>query len=45
MVVVRLYNNGMRGVANHRYTISPMVIDAMVEQGWIVEGPVFCTPP
>lgn len=45
MIVVRLYNNGMRGVANHRYTISPTVIDAMVAQGWIVEGPVFCTPP
>jgi hypothetical protein len=45
MIVVRLYNNGMRGVANHRYTISPDVIDAMVDDGWIVEGPVFCTPP
>jgi hypothetical protein len=42
---VRLYNNGMRGVANHRYTISPGVIDDMVERGWVVEGPVFCVPP
>jgi dienelactone hydrolase len=45
MIVVRLYNNGMRGVANHRYVISPDVIDTMVGQGWIVEGPVFCVPP
>jgi dienelactone hydrolase len=45
MIVVRLYNNGMRGVANHRYTITPTVIDEMVRQGWVVEGPVFCTPP
>ena len=45
MEVVRLYNNGMGGVANHRYTISITVINEMISQGWILEGPVFCTPP
>lgn len=45
MLVVRLYNNGMGGVANHRYTTSPTVINEMVDDGWIVEGPVFCMPP
>lgn len=45
MLVVRLYNNGMDGVANHRYTISPTVINEMVDEGWVVEGPVLCTPP
>ena len=45
MLVVRLYNNNKDGVANHRYTTSPTIINEMVDQGWIVEGPVFCTPP
>ncbi len=45
MTVVRLYNNGIGGVANHRYTISPTIINQMVDQGWVVEGPTMCTPP
>jgi hypothetical protein len=45
MIVVRMYNNGIGGVANHRYTNSPTIINQMVDQGWIVEGPVFCAPP
>ncbi|MEP7062393.1 MAG: hypothetical protein ABI881_08340 [Betaproteobacteria bacterium] len=45
MIIVRLYNNGIGGVANHRYTNSPTIINQMVSEGWVVEGPVFCTPP
>jgi hypothetical protein len=44
-VVQRLYNNGMGGNANHRYLTSSTVIGDMVASGWILEGPVFCTPP
>lgn len=44
-VVRRLYNNGMRGQANHRYLTSTTVLADMVDRGWSVEGPVFCTPP
>ena len=44
-VVTRLYNNGKGGQANHRYTTSHEVAGDMVGEGWLVEGPVFCTPP
>jgi dienelactone hydrolase len=44
-VVTRLYNDGKGGQANHRYTTSHEVAGDMVGEGWIVEGPVFCTPP
>jgi len=44
-VVTRLYNNGKGGQANHRYTTSREVAGDMLGEGWIVEGPVFCTPP
>ncbi len=44
MTVTRLYNNGMGGQANHRYLTSHSEIAVMVSRGWIVEGPVFCTP-
>jgi dienelactone hydrolase len=44
-VVTRLYNNGKGGQANHRYATSHEVAGNMVGEGWIVEGPVFCTPP
>ena len=44
-LVTRLYNNGMRGTANHRYLTSHSEIGDMLGRGWIVEGPVFCTPP
>jgi serine protease len=42
--VTRLYNNGMRGQANHRYLTDPAEIDATIARGWILEGPVFCVP-
>ena len=43
--VLRLYNNGMGGQANHRYTTSRSETRAMQANGWIVEGPVFCGIP
>ena len=42
--VLRLYNNGQGGGPNHRYTINPAVIAAMVAQGWTLEGVAWCTP-
>ena len=36
--VYRLYNNGMGGAPNHRYTTSAATRDQMVSAGWIVEG-------
>jgi murein DD-endopeptidase MepM/ murein hydrolase activator NlpD len=42
--VYRLYNNGMGGEPNHRYTTSWPVIDAMQTAGWILEGVAFCAP-
>lgn len=43
--VLRLYNNGMGGQANHRYTTSRSETAAMQSNGWIVEGTVFCGIP
>jgi hypothetical protein len=34
----RAYNNGMSGAPNHRYTTDPAVLDAMIAQGWVMEG-------
>jgi hypothetical protein len=34
----RIYNDGMSGAPNHRYTTDPAVLDAMIAQGWIMEG-------
>jgi len=34
----RAYNNGMGDAPNHRYTTDPAVLDAMIAQGWIMEG-------
>jgi len=34
----RAYNNGEGGAPNHRYTTDPAVLDAMLAQGWIMEG-------
>ena len=45
MTVTRLYNDGKGGQANHRYLTSRSESAAMREQGWIVEGAVFCTLP
>lgn len=43
--VVRMYNNGKGGQANHRYLTSHSEIGDMLGEGWIVEGPVFCALP
>jgi hypothetical protein len=43
--VIRLYNNGMGGQANHRYTTSRSETGQMAANGWIVEGNVFCSIP
>ena len=43
--VVRLYNNGKGGTANHRYLTSHSETAVMLEQGWILEGTVFCSLP
>ncbi len=43
--VVRMYNNGKGGEANHRYLTSHSEIDVMLQQGWIIEGTVFCSLP
>ncbi len=45
MLVTRLYNNGKGGQANHRYLTSRSALADMLGQGWMVEGPVYCTPP
>jgi Repeat of unknown function (DUF5648) len=34
----RLYNNGMGGAPNHRYTINPLIFNQMIAQGWVFEG-------
>jgi len=34
----RLYNNGMGGAPNHRYTTSVTVFDQMAAAGWLFEG-------
>ncbi len=34
----RLYNNGMGGVPNHRYTTSLATLNQMVTAGWVFEG-------
>ncbi|HEX6794113.1 MAG TPA: hypothetical protein VF304_09700 [Casimicrobiaceae bacterium] len=43
--VVRMYNNGKGGQANHRYLTSHSEIAEMLVEGWIVEGTVFCSLP
>jgi len=34
----RLYNNGMDGAPNHRYTTSLATFNTMLAQGWVFEG-------
>ena len=36
----RAYNNQLSGAPNHRYTADPVVLDAMIAQGWTFEGEV-----
>ncbi|MEO8508210.1 MAG: hypothetical protein ABI593_11320 [Betaproteobacteria bacterium] len=43
--VIRLYNNGMGGQANHRFTTSRSESRAMQANGWILEGNVMCAIP
>ena len=43
--VVRMYNNGKGGQANHRYLTSHSETAEMLRQGWIIEGTVFCALP
>jgi len=43
--VVRMYNNGKGGQANHRYLTSHVEIAGMLTEGWIIEGTVFCALP
>jgi murein DD-endopeptidase MepM/ murein hydrolase activator NlpD len=42
--VFRLYNNGLGGEPNHRYTTSWPIVNLMQSQGWLLEGVVMCTP-
>jgi hypothetical protein len=37
-VLYRLYNNGMGGAPNHRYTTSLVIFNQMKAAGWIFEG-------
>jgi hypothetical protein len=34
----KLYNNGMGGAPNHRYTTSVTILNQMIAAGWIFEG-------
>lgn len=43
--VIRMYNNGKGGQASHRYLTSHSEIGEMLLEGWIIEGPVFCSLP
>lgn len=43
--VMRLYNNGMNGQPNHRFLTSRSETAVMQEQGWALEGTVFCAAP
>ena len=36
--IYRLYNNGVTGAPNHRYTAVRAIFDAMRAQGWTAEG-------
>jgi len=43
--LTRLYNNRWReNDSNHRYTTSRSLTGALVQEGWIDEGVVMCTP-
>jgi hypothetical protein len=48
LVVYRVYNNGMGGAPNHRYTTNYSIVQAMVAKGWVSEGygngGVMCIP-
>ncbi|MBK7472051.1 MAG: hypothetical protein IPI73_17025 [Betaproteobacteria bacterium] len=43
--VHRAYNNRYaQNDSNHRYALSPSLLQPLVAQGWTVEGVVFCVP-
>ena len=46
--IYRLYNNGMGGAPNHRFTTDPNLRAQMISAGWIPEGfgigVIFCSP-
>ncbi len=43
--VYRIYNDGIGGQANHRYSTSRSEVRAMRDAGWRLEGTVFCAIP
>jgi hypothetical protein len=46
--IYRVFNNGMGGAPNHRFTTDPNVRAQMIAEGWAPEGfgigVVFCSP-
>jgi hypothetical protein len=48
MPVYRMYNSGMGGAPNHRFTTSQDVRNSMLAQGWVAEGygvgVIMCAP-
>ena len=38
IALYRLYNNGMGGAPNHRYTTDPTIFNNMQAAGWVFEG-------
>jgi photosystem II stability/assembly factor-like uncharacterized protein len=34
----RIYNNGLGGAPNHRYTVENSIVDQMISMGWVFEG-------
>jgi hypothetical protein len=38
IALYRLYDNGMGGAPNHRYTTSIPIFYAMIAAGWVFEG-------
>ena len=45
MRVTRIYNRMAGGAPNHRFVTSGSELAHMADEGWLVEGSVFCTPP
>jgi Repeat of unknown function (DUF5648) len=38
IALYRLYNNGVGGAPNHRYTINTLIFNQMIANGWVFEG-------
>jgi predicted dienelactone hydrolase len=45
MRVTRIYNRFAGGAPNHRFLTSGSETTHMANEGWLIEGTVFCTPP